>query len=251
MSRLVLGMVYVLSGALVFFVAQSAQAQHITSFQLEHSGQKPFAAPGFEKESEDEERPEVSLFVNEPYFKKVKFIKIEVALGLTERVDRIAYGIYTDIPPEYDHYGYEIRRYMAGVSNAKLFKKEGYLKEQLKNIKTAEIILEYWRKTLEKEMDEIEATIEKKNVTSSIRTAYRYNRGVAIAFFVECQSWIENNKRILEYLQEIGPKAYHYNNGAMSFSNKSYLKEFSAIFESKQRALREIRGYMPFRMMVY
>ncbi len=57
----------------------------------------------------------------EPNIVVAKFLKIEPPQNLTERVARLAHGITVDMPPDYDYYGYEIRRYMQGVGNLKIY----------------------------------------------------------------------------------------------------------------------------------
>src|SRR4051812_43914435 len=46
----------------------------------------------------------------EPNFIPVKFLKTTPPKTLQERIDRLVEGIKIDTPPEYDYYGYEIRR---------------------------------------------------------------------------------------------------------------------------------------------
>lgn len=241
----------ILSMALVCGVlalpVSEANAQHIRALELEFSNKGIERLPDI-----DEESGVVNLFVNEPFFKKVEFKTIEPAYGLQERVERILYGLYTDVPPEYDHYGYEIRRYMASIGNANSINNPNFIAAQLKNIKNASIILDYWQKSLKEEMDEIDQEITDSNNRTNIRTIFKYNRGVATAFFVEQQNWMNNNKMLLEYLQEIGPRAYKYHeNGVLTFKNKEHLRRFSAIYRSKLISLRQIREYLPFRMMIY
>ncbi len=227
----------------------SAQAQHIRGFDVENTSTTMYDLPPVY----DEKEGEVTLFTEEPFFEKIKLLRLDPPMSLRERVERLVYGIYTDVPPEYDHYGYEIRRHMAGVGNATFFHDPAFIEKQLKNIKTSEIILKYWGEVLREEAEEVERLIKEKKDASSTRTTFKYNRGVVNAFLVECQSWINNNKMALEYLQKIGPRAYRYNpkKGIISFKSKENFKEFASIYESKLRSVREIRGYLPFRMMVY
>lgn len=227
------------------------QAQQIKSVRIEHSSSSSLAtdmSPFYNKDDQ-----QAALFIDEPFFKKVTFLKLEEPSNFRERIDRLLYGVITDVAPEYDHYGYEIRRYMATVGNATRFEEEGFLEEQIKNVKTAGIILKYWKEKLKKDMEETEALIEERNETSSNRTTFKYNRGITNAFLVEAESWIENNRAVLEYLQKVGPQAYRYDEKTSDiyFKNKQYLRQFTSLYESKLRALKEIRGYLPFRMMVY
>ncbi|MAF97743.1 MAG: hypothetical protein CMH26_03825 [Micavibrio sp.] len=226
-----------------------APAQVIKGFELKHSQNYNRRAPGLKKPGENQ----VVIFSEEPFFKKVTMMKLDPPLSVRERVDRLLYGINTDVPPEYDHYGYEIRRYMSTVGNPKGITDPQYLETQLKNIKSALIILEYWGKALEKEIDEIEAVIQERGDTGSTRSTFRYNRALVKAFLVETRSWIENNRMLLEMLQDLGPKGYSYNeeNGYIGFLNKEDLQQFVAIYESKMKALRQMRDYLPFQMMIY
>ncbi|MCB1650729.1 MAG: hypothetical protein KDI46_01620 [Alphaproteobacteria bacterium] len=228
-----------------------SQAQQIKSFYLDHSGMETLQAPTLEDETDN---LHAALFLTEPYFKEVKFLKMEPALSLTEKIDRLSHGINTDIPPEYDYYGYEVRRYMAAVGNASRFQEPTFIDDELHNIANAKIVLEYWRKELEKQMDEIEAEIDERDqVETSIRTSFRYNRGLAIAFFVEAEGWINNNELLLLHLKKIGPRAYNYDpeKELMVFKNRDQMREFTNIYQAKLQSLFQIRRYMPFRMMVY
>jgi hypothetical protein len=239
----------VLLGALSIIATpiHAAYAQDLKGFELEHSSHSVRDIPSLTKPGE------VNLFTEEPSFEKVTLLKIEPPMSLRERVDRLLYGIYTDIPPEYDHFGYEIRRYMAGIGNVQSLSDPAFIKKQLKNINTSKVILEYWGKELNKEINEIERIIEEKNDASSTRSTFKYNRGIVNAFLVESESWINNNKMALEYLEEIGPTAYKYNErkGTLIFKNKQHLKRFASIYKSKREALKEMRGYLPYRMMIY
>ena len=93
--------------------AVSAQAQQIMGIQAENALKSEVEIEKFYEEDEDEE--EAVLFVDEPFFKEVTFLNLEHPRTFQGRIDRLLYGIYTDVAPEYDHFGYEIRRYMAGV----------------------------------------------------------------------------------------------------------------------------------------
>lgn len=187
---------------------------------------------------------------SEPVFEKVEYQKLEPPLHLQERIERLIHGIKVDIPPEYDHYGYEIRRYMARVAGPKVLASQKNIEGQLQNIKNAEIILKYWRDTHAKEIAAIEAEIEASN-SSSYSTSFKYHRGVANAFFVEAGSWMNNNRAVLEYLQELGPQGYTFRDGKIKFGSRKELTKFLALFKAQREALEIIQGYTPFRMMVY
>ena len=102
---------------------------------------------------DDQEEP------NEPNIGAVDFHRLPDVNGIQGRVDRLINGITRDIPPEYDHYGYEIRRYMASVGNIKVYEDEEFIKQQIKNVRKAAVIADFWRESLEKEI----AAIEKIN----------------------------------------------------------------------------------------
>lgn len=187
----------------------------------------------------------------EPVFDKVTFLKLDPPRGLSERIERLIHGIYVDIPPEYDHFGYEVRRYMSAVAGPQVLGSQTNLKGQIKNIKTAEIILKYWREQHKKEVAAIEAKIEEDNASSSTRSSFKYHRGVADAFFIEAGSWTRNNQALLEYLVEIGPDAYKIKQEVFTFNDQNHFRKFAARFKAQQDALKEIQGYTPFRMMVY
>jgi hypothetical protein len=226
----------------------TSNAQHIRELEVEFTHASRKKLPGI-----DAEAGEVNLFLNEPFFKKVEFKHIEEPYSLQERVDSILYGIYTDVPPEYDHYGYEVRRYMASTGNGNSLKDPEFIVAQLKNIKNAMIILEYWQIEVKEDIEMIDKTISERSNRTNTRTIFKYNRGVSTAFFVEAQNWMQNNKILLEFLQGIEPSAYRYNpeTSVLTFKNKEHLREFAAIYKAKVLSLRQIRTYLPFRMMIY
>lgn len=187
----------------------------------------------------------------EPVFDKVRFIKQEPPSTLRERIERLIHGIYVDIPPEYDLYGYEIRRYMAHIGGQAVLNSSQNIQGQLKNIKTAEIILRYWHKEIDKEASAIEAEIEETKASPSIRSSFKYHRGVAQAFFVEASSWLGNNRKLLEYLDGIGVDAYEFKDPDMTFKNFMQLQQYAIHLKARNDALEQIQGYTPFLRMVY
>ncbi len=187
----------------------------------------------------------------EPVFDEVTFLKLDPPRSMNERIERLIHGIYVDIPPEYDHFGYEVRRYMTSVAGPEILGSPVNLKGQIKNIKSAEIILRYWRQAHQKEIANIEAEMEEKGASSSIRSSLKYNRGIAEAFFVEAQSWTHNNRALLELLLKTGPQGYKFKSHVFTFNDQRDLKKFARLYKARQDALKEIHGYTPFRMMVY
>ena len=89
--------------------------------------------------------------------------------------------------------------------------------------------------------------------TTSLRTRYRYNRGIVTAFMVEMNSWLEHNLNLLEYVQELGGRRFQISDKTkiLSLRNEDELKRYAKLYRVKLEALAEVRGYMPFRMMIY
>ncbi|MBX2834556.1 MAG: hypothetical protein KTR28_06255, partial [Micavibrio sp.] len=239
----------VLLGAIgISAFAHPVQAAQIKNLQLEFTNDKSTTLPSpYELDSTKKSEVEESIFTEEPYFKEVKFLKLDEPQSLSERIDRLMFGIKTDVPPEYDVYGYEMRRYMAGIGDANRITDIEFLTTQLVNVKKAEIILQYWEKALRAEMDAIEQIIEEKNETSSVRSTYKYNRGVVNAFLTEAKYWTLNNRKMLQYLIDIGPKVYRYESSTQTvfFKTNQNVREFNNIYTAKILALKEIREYMP------
>lgn len=186
----------------------------------------------------------------EPHLPPVKFLKQDQPVNMRERVDRLLHGIKVDISPEYDHYGYELRRYMAHVSNPQVFNNPEKIKDELSNIKKAEIILQYWREDLMRESGEIARLIEEKDAPTNIRTTYKYNSGTVLAFMAECHTWIQKNKELLEFLIE-KQGLYDFDGEKLIFKNNKNRDEFASVFTAAAQARAYINEYVPFAGMVY
>lgn len=187
----------------------------------------------------------------EPNISPVSFLKIEKAYTVQGRIEQLLHGIVVDVPPEYDHYGYEMRRYMASVAGPQVLGNPQRLEEELSNIHRARIILQYWRKKLEGDMAALEKEVEGPDVSPSYKTGFKYNKGVVLAFFAECGSWLDNNENVLKYLLDVGPDAYSYKDPSMSFEDKAQRAKFVSLYESRERALKQMQDYTPFRIMIY
>lgn len=199
-----------------------------------------------------EPKPQITVNVApEPTFKPVKFLKLDPPITLRERVERLTHGMVVDLPPEYDYYGHDIRRFMAKVGNPAVLDNPKNIKGQLQNIKVAQKISADWQAAHFKETKEIERIIDETNASSSIRSLYKTQKGAAEAFFIELNSWIKNNRDSLAYLLEIGPKAYQYQEGKFRFRGQTEFKKYDALHDSRLRALEQMHGYTPFRLMVY
>lgn len=187
----------------------------------------------------------------EPGFEKVTYLKQEPCTMLRERIERLIHGIYVDIPPEYDHYGYEIRRYMAHIGGQDVLNSSHNIRAQLKNIKNAQIILKYWREAVNKEAEAIEAEIGKTTGDSSIRSSLKYHRGVAQAFFTEAASWMRNNQGLLEYLDGLDKDTYEFAQPTMVFNDTNALRHYAALLKARDKSLKQMQEYAPFIKMVY
>ena len=188
----------------------------------------------------------------EPDFVQVEFLKIDPPKTLQERVDRLIQGIYVDIPPEIDHYGYEVRRYMAHVGNVDILKDRSRLEKEINNIKMANIILKYWRKELSKEISSLQEAIEAGDVLSQTRTSFRYNSGIVRAFFTELQGWLNNNENLLMFLwNKKGAYGYRDRTLSITFDKAEDFKEFKKLYKMQNDSLEHVNEYAPFMMMVY
>ncbi|MBK6896973.1 MAG: hypothetical protein IPH06_10325 [Alphaproteobacteria bacterium] len=187
---------------------------------------------------------------NEPNIIAIRFQQDKPPKGVVERIQRLTLGITTDMPPEYDVYGYEIRRYMAQVGNAKIYQDDEFLIEQIKNAKKARIIASFWQKHIEREIEDIEKFIEANDSSSSIRTAIRQARLDTRSFMIDLQGWLDSNERLLGHVLDIqGYIQFEY--PEVIFIRPNERVEFFNFFQTRQHKLGEIRKYQPFAMMAY
>lgn len=186
----------------------------------------------------------------EPYFKKIQFINQAPAKTLGERVDRLVHGIKIDIPPEYDHYGYEIRRYMKSVLTPEDLNDPDKVAQKIQEAKTAQVILDYWKKALNEEQKAIEKELDEGNVSSSLIITFRYNSGVIDQFIPDAYSWIDRNIAFLELLQETKGK-YYVKYPFYDVKDKTLRERFDKLYKRREAGLRRIIQYSPFRAMIY
>lgn len=186
----------------------------------------------------------------EPLFKQVKFLKQAPPKTVIERIDRLIHGIRIDIPPEYDHYGYEIRRYMKSILTPDDLNNTMLIPEKLKSARTARVILDYWKKSLMEEMKIIEDELAKGNTGSNILTTYRYNKGIVNAFIPELYSWIDSNIEFLEFLQEIGGEFY-VEYPFYELSTPPLAEKLDQLYRKREEGLKRVVPYSPFSAMVY
>lgn len=187
----------------------------------------------------------------EPNISQTRFLKYPPVTSLEERVDRLIYGIETDIRPEMDHYGYEIRRYMARVGNIEVFDDPEFLAKQINNVKKARIIADYWKKYTEKEVAEIEAIFDADDkIDLRVRTAFKQNRVTAQTFMISLKSWIDSNERLLMHIHQ-KPGLYEVDYPEVLIVVPTVRLDFYNYFVVRQSRLKDIQQYQPFALMVY
>ena len=187
-----------------------------------------------------------------PTFAEVTFLKVEEPRILKDKIDNILTGITVLIAPEYDHYGYEIRRYMAEILDADVFLSSERMREQIQNMKAAGIILNYWHEKYKKDIEGIEADMAEHGATSGERGVYTYNKGLADAFFMNARAWVERNSRYLEFLYSVGPENYELRPiKGIRFNNYEHYAPFQTLYKNRQQAHLRIVEYEAFKMMVF
>jgi hypothetical protein len=181
---------------------------------------------------------------------KVKYLKMQPVRNLQEKIDRLLQGIKIDIPPEYDYYGYEIRRYMTHVGNIEVYKNPDRRKLEEENIKNAQIVFSYWVADIRKQEQEIQEEIEKTNASSNLRTSYNYNSGVVAAFQVECQGWLTNNEQMLKFLDD-NSGAFLFESPFLKFTQSEARDAFAVLFSAREKARQQLNKYGPFAGVIY
>ena len=186
-----------------------------------------------------------------PLIYTVKFLRLPPLTGNKERVSRLIQGISEVFPPEYDHYGYEIRRYMANSFNKKVLEDNDYLIEQIRNVRKARVVADYWKKFLEKEILEMEEIIKNdKNFSYSLRTAFKQNKVVIRTFLISLNSWIDANDNLLMYAVK-NNGMYELLYPEIIIIDSTTRREFYNFYTVKQTKLIDIKEYTSFAMMIY
>lgn len=190
------------------------------------------------------------LELQEVDFPVVEFMTMDIPQSLMDRLDAVLQGITIDVPPEYDYYGYEIRRYMAHVGSFRTYASEARIEEGILSVKKARIIFDYWQQDLAEEMDDISDKIDAENASYTVRSTYKYNLGVISAFQIECQNWIDGNEAILDFLQE-STGLYKTTDSEIIFRSKVELEAFTALINARDKARQEVIKYNPFAGVLY
>ncbi len=187
----------------------------------------------------------------EPVILEVKFKDIPILTSFKERIDRLTYGITAYIPPEYDHYGHEIRRYMAHIGNFKAYQDKDKLVEQLRNVKKAKVIKKYWQKHLKKEIDEIDNIIDSdENVSSVLRSSFSQNSSTARGFLLSLGLWLDANEEVLVFMyKNFDLITARYPSIIIPRARENL--EFYNLVYNRQSTLKDIVEYTAYEMMVY
>ncbi len=187
----------------------------------------------------------------EPNLGEVAFRRVPAYNNFEQRVDTLIHGINKDLAPEFDHYGYGIRRYMARVGNSKIYTDQKYLIQQIKNVRKARVIVTYWKKHLDKEVAEIDEIISNdETVSFATRTAFKQNKAIVTTFLIVLAAWVDSNEQLLMKIYE-DPSIYElYYPEVIIQVNQLRISFYNALVV-RQTKLKEIRGYHPFTMMVY
>lgn len=187
----------------------------------------------------------------EPSFPEIKFYKYPEPSTLSARIETIVHGLTISLPPEYDLYGYELRRYMSTIAGSEAMNSKKRLAAEIANTKRAKIILEHWGKEITAYIDKLGAEIEADDsIDSATRTSFKFKSGKAKAFLVEANSWVDNNQAMLEALYEMWG-VYEYRDPSINFRNQEDLNKYARLFRAREKSLRLMHEYPPFRMMIY
>ena len=188
---------------------------------------------------------------HEPNLPKFSFKRLPELNSFDERVSRLTQGIQQSIAPEYDHYGYEIRRYMTHDGNLQVFEDRDYLETQIKNVRKATVIVDYWKKYLEKELREVEDIIDTGDgVSFSNRTAFKQNKVIIRTFLISLRGWVAANERFLTQVYE-NMDAFDVYYPEVMISNNAIRVDFYNKLMLRQTKVNEMKAYRPFEIMVY
>lgn len=187
----------------------------------------------------------------EPTVPKIEFYKYDRPEHLQGRIESLLHGIKITLPPEYDHYGYEIRRYMKSVGNISIYQNRYAIETAIVDVEKAWVVFRYWREALLAEIEQLEVDLQKDpNASSKVKTLYNVNKIIVTAFIVEMQSWINSNDDLLKFLAD-NRKFYTFEQGRFLFKRREHAKRLVALFAAREKAKREMRKYFPFGAIVY
>lgn len=186
----------------------------------------------------------------EPSLSPIQFYALEPPKTLMLRIEALAHGITMSLPPEYDYYGYELRRYMAAIAGPDVLGDVARLQVEIANTKRAAIVLQRWEEALNKEIRAIEAEIEEHDADTPARTRFKSNKAKIYSFTRDCKAWIEANDNMLQFLSDLRGE-YEYRAPNFNFAEAEALATFAALYDTRDQALQRMHDYTPFRVMVY
>ncbi len=186
----------------------------------------------------------------EPNIPKVEFEAFDPPMHLQGQVDSLIHGIKISLPAEYDHYGYELRRYMKSLGRFDIYSSREAMEKELNNIKKARIIFKYWRDLLSQRTEEIKLAIEQENASSKVRTTFKVNSGIIRVFIIETQAWLNANEALLEFLKD-RQRYYVLNGSELGFLYDKDKEKFVKLYSDREKRRQQMYKYDPFRLMVY
>lgn len=187
-----------------------------------------------------------------PTLPKVTFYEFDRPTHIEGRVERLIHGIEITLPSEYDHYGYELRRYMNKIGRVDIYTNREAMEGELLNIQKAGIVFRHWREELLREIDELEAAIkvQGQGVSSKVKAKFNLNKTIVNGFVIEAQAWLAHNRRFLEFLAD-NRKQYAFENGRFLFLTNMHARQFLDLFQARAQARQQIVRYDPFGTAVY
>jgi hypothetical protein len=195
-------------------------------------------------------KAELYLGPTEPDFPKVKFVTFDAPYHLQGRAESLVHGITIGLPPEYDHYGYEIRRYMQSVGNFQIYTDPAYLQEQLKRVYKAQVVYKYWKEKMINDIAQLEEDVQRENASSKTRSTLKLNASMVSSFMTELENWLRANQDFLEFLVRTNG-LYKLEESTLAFKDPADRAFFVTLYGARKNARQHIVKYLPFRAMVY
>lgn len=188
---------------------------------------------------------------NAPIITKTTFVKLPEVIGIDDRVKRLMEGITEIIPPKYDHYGYEIRRYMQNAGDIRIYSNDEFLREQIVNVRRAGVIADFWKRELENEIAYLQEQLDAKPEENlSTKATLKRNEAEIRRFVIVLNSWIMLNEKILllifkdqDFYSVIYPEV-------IVSSGREKIALYN-LMNAKQTRLKDLKRYAPFEIMFY
>ncbi len=115
--------------------ASAQQGERVSMFHLRIYHNKGIEGVALQNSADIETVIERYNGPEEPVIQPVEFHVFEKPSHIQGQVEALMHGITIGLPAEYDHYGYELRRYMRSVGNFDIYKNSADLEKQRLNIK--------------------------------------------------------------------------------------------------------------------